>query len=218
MADEAVAPGELLRALAAEAWRLEEEALYNHAGHNEAARAADSLYRWLGVPATLIAAAAGVTSFSSAAAGSVQVWPGVVAGALSFGVAALSGLTTFLDPKAHAAEHYQAANAYATLRTEARYLRQVELKKGKPPEQIDAALVALRDRLAKLDEHTPIISARAMTVAARKIKAGDYTYAVDAHTACGRPDCPQRVAAAEGIVVPRLPADAAGAPVPPSDS
>ena len=36
--------------------------------------------------------------------------------------AALAGLNTFLDPKKRAAEHYRAANAYAVVRDEARYL------------------------------------------------------------------------------------------------
>ena len=58
---------DLLREIADEGWRVQEEALYNYAGHNEEARMSDQWYRWLGVPTTLLAAAAGVTSFSSAA-------------------------------------------------------------------------------------------------------------------------------------------------------
>jgi hypothetical protein len=103
-------PNGLLKEIVAEANRLEEEALYNYAGHNEEARASDRLHKYLGIPTTLVAAAAGVTSFSAAGSGTaVSFWTSVTAGGLSFVVAAMSGLTTFLDPKARSAQHYRAA-------------------------------------------------------------------------------------------------------------
>ena len=151
-------PNNQLHAMETEARRLEEEALYNHAGHNEEARASDRLYYWLGIPATLLAAAAGVTSFSAVGAGMSGSWPSVVAGIISFGVAAMSGLTTLLDPKVRAGEYYRPANAYAALRNEARYFHTVEGKKGKPIEELDQALITLREKLAKLNEQTPIVS------------------------------------------------------------
>ena len=169
-----------LKAIEAEAKRLEEEAQYNHVGHNEEAKASDRLHRRLGILAVLLAAAAGLTSFSTVGAGtSAAFWPSVAAGILAFGVAAVSGLTTSLDPKARAAEHYRAANAYAALRNEARYFHGVECKRGKPIEDLDRALITLRDKLAKLNEQTLIVSTPAMTRAYAKIKAGDYKFEVD---------------------------------------
>jgi hypothetical protein len=82
--------------------------------------------------------------------------------------------------KGRATEQYRAANAYAAIRNEGRYLHCVECKKGKSADQLDDMLKTLRQQLVKLDEQTPIISANAMTKAETKIKAGDYIYAVDA--------------------------------------
>ena len=117
----------LLQAIEDEAKRLGEDALFCYAGHNQEARTWDRMHRMLGIPTTLLAAAAGVTSFSSS--GSLAA--SLVAGGLSFGVAAIAGLNTFLDPKGRAMENYRAANAYAAIRNEARYLYCVECKKDK---------------------------------------------------------------------------------------
>jgi hypothetical protein len=180
MSDETSIPDKLQCAIEAEAKRVEEDSLYNYAGHNEEARIADRQHRWLGIPATLIAAAAGVTSFSTASAGSgVGSWPSIVAGILSFGVAALSGLTTFLDPKARALEHYRAANLYAKLQSDARYFHEIECRKGKRADELDRVLVELMERLTKLDEQTPIIPSSSMAKARKQIEAGKYRYKID---------------------------------------
>lgn len=169
----------LLQALADEAKRLEEEALYSHAGHNEEACSSDSWHYWLGIPTALLSAAAGVTSFSSAGAGGGSIWASLAAGILSFGVAALTGLNTVLDPKGRAADHYRAANAFAVIRDEARYLHRVECKKGRAAQEVETILAALRERFAKLNDQTSIISPKAMARGTAKIKAGHYTYTVD---------------------------------------
>ena len=181
-------PNGLLNELVAEAHRLEEEALYNYAGHNEEARASERLHKYLGIPTTVVAAAAGVTSFSAAGVTSlpaadvgavVSFWTSIAAGGLSFGVAAMSGLTTFLDPKGRSAQHYEAANAYIALHNEIRYFHRIECKKAMPIEELDGALIRLRERLRKLDEETPIITAAAMNKATALIQAGYYIPTVD---------------------------------------
>ena len=60
-----------LKAIEDEAKRLEEEAQYNHVGHNEEAKVSHRSHRWLGILAVLLAAAAGLTSFSTVEAGIV---------------------------------------------------------------------------------------------------------------------------------------------------
>src|SRR5688572_5359111 len=98
MTIQSVVPTDVLQAIVDEARRLEEELLYSHVGHNEQARDSEQLHLWLGIPTTIVAAAAGITSFSTVGDGTGS-WASVLAGVLSFGVAATSGLTTFLDPK-----------------------------------------------------------------------------------------------------------------------
>jgi hypothetical protein len=175
------ATDDLLTAVIAESKRLEEDALYSHAGHNVAARSADRLDGLLGVPTTILAAAAGVTSFSSAAVNNIPTgfWSSILAGILSFGVAALSQVRTFLDPNKKSASHYLAANAYAAYRTDARFFHEIECRTGKPTPELSEELVRLKERLKKLDEQTPIISGPAMLEAKQKIEAGYFTYAVD---------------------------------------
>src|SRR5262245_57429146 len=96
---------ELIAAIAKEANRLAEEALYNQAGHDEEGRRWDRLHWMLGIPATVLAAAAGLTSVSTAGATQSNMWVSLLAGILAFAVAAISGLTTFVDAKSQAVNH-----------------------------------------------------------------------------------------------------------------
>jgi hypothetical protein len=106
MAPDSATKNALVQALADEASRLAEDALYCHAGHNEETCSLRQLATSIRYPGHAFRSC--VTSFSTApAAGYVSFWPSVAAGILSFGVAAMIGLmNTFLDPKSRAAEHY----------------------------------------------------------------------------------------------------------------
>jgi hypothetical protein len=168
---------DLLQAIVDEAKRIEEDALYCHAGHNQAARGLNRWHYLLGIPTALLAAASSLSSFSSA--GGFGQWTAILAGILSFFVAALTGLSTFLDPKGNAAAHSRAATSYSSLRNQARYLYSVDCKKGKPVDELDSALKSLRKQNEELDLDTPIISDAAMNIARAKIKAGEYTYSID---------------------------------------
>lgn len=71
----------------------------------------------LGVVAAVSTAAAGAGFLTSAKAGT---WLAIASGVLALFAAALTAATTALQPKAKAEEHKQAADAYATLRSELR--------------------------------------------------------------------------------------------------
>src|SRR5262249_19975875 len=107
------------------------------------------------------------------------IWQSVLAGILSFAVAAISGLITFLDPRKRAAENLRAANAYQTLRDNARRYANIITKEAGSQEDLKTGLDQLVSSLRELDDSTPIISARAMAQATRAIKQGNYGYAVD---------------------------------------
>lgn len=170
----------LLDRIAAEAKRIEEDALYNHVGHNEEARDAESWHFRLGIPTVILSAAAGVSSFSSAGASAPNaVWVSILAGSLSFGVAALAGVNTLLDPKGRSASHLRAAAGFAQLRDDARYFHQIDCVKERALSELENVLQELRKRFAKLNDETPIISRKAMARAVSKIENGDYVYAVD---------------------------------------
>ncbi len=167
MINQAAVGDKLVAALRAEACRIEDDCMTSHAAHNEEARLATHLHLYLGISATVLAAAAGVSSLSSLS---------LVAGIVSFGVAALSGLMTFLDPKSRSSEHYQAGIAYATLRTDTRWFRTVECEKNPRPSDLESRLSALATRWKDLDKGTPVVSGRALALAAVRIEAGVYSY------------------------------------------
>jgi hypothetical protein len=187
-------PEELLEAIRAEAKRVEEDALYSHATHNEAARGSYELHYWLAIPAAVVAAAAGVFSISGGT--SATLWQSVLGSIVSFSAAMLAGVTAVLDPKSQSAAHHHAANAYAALRGDARVFAEIECRKQKPLEELDHSLAALRERNRKLDADTPVVSEHIRRKANAKIWAGVYDYAVDKPSA--RPTPPQASPARAG--------------------
>jgi len=154
-----------------EAKRLEQQALERYVGHTLSTRAWDGWHLYLGIPATLVAAASGVVA--------VAGWPSSVAAFMSFAVAALSGAITFLDPKARTAEQYKAACGYNALWNEIRSFHKIECNLDSDINKSCQRLTNLRDTLTKLDEKTPPISGRAKKQAIDKIANGDYVAEVD---------------------------------------
>src|SRR5438477_7931952 len=111
-------PEDLTAAMAAESSRIEEDALYSARGHFEAARRWRKAHFMLGIPTSLLAALAGASAFRSYE---------LLAGVLAVIVAALSAVTTFLNPNARADRHHTAGSRFNTIRNEARLFREVEL-------------------------------------------------------------------------------------------
>jgi hypothetical protein len=107
------------------------------------------------------------------------LWTSIAAGIVSFGVAAMAGLNTFLNPTRRAEAHYRAANAFDLLRQEARNLELLECTKASSSADLEGKLCELQSKLAKLNEGTPIISQWAMDRATTKIRSGYYAYKVD---------------------------------------
>ena len=180
-----VAPNDQQRVeYAKEARRIQEEALFNHAGHDIQSMSAEGRHSLLGVMSIVIASISGVASFSSTAtAAQVGIWQSVLAGTLSFAVAAISGVITFLDPRKRAVENYMATNAYLTLRDNARRYANIATSEARTLDELKVGLDKLVTTLRELDDSTPIISDWAMAQATRAIAEGKYNYAIDSAVA-----------------------------------
>jgi hypothetical protein len=157
-------------AILTEARRVEEDALHSSKGHFEAASAWDHRHFWIGIPTTIIAAAAGVTALSHLP---------IVSGILAFLAAATSGLVTFLNPKQRAAAHFKAGNAYKALHNDARIFREIDCQQGLTPQALSARIHALNATRNTLNAESPQIPRRAFENARKGIEAGEASYQVD---------------------------------------
>lgn len=157
-------------AIAAESKRIEEDALYSAKGHYEAARAWGGVHLSVGIPTAVLAAIASVSAFSDHAQ---------LAGAVAMLVAALSAVSTFLNPSQRANAHHGAGNQFNSIRSRARILREIDIYRLSVAELTDSvkALAAERD---KCNQDSPVIPRLAFHHARKGIEAGEAGYAVDA--------------------------------------
>jgi len=103
-----------------EARRVEQDCLYSAKGHFVAATIWGRVHYWIGVPAAVLATIAGASALSQFDNHNV------VAGVLSLGAAALSAISTFLNPNAKAQAHANAGNRYNAVRNQARVFYQID--------------------------------------------------------------------------------------------
>jgi hypothetical protein len=156
--------------IAKEASRIEEDALYSARGHFEASRGWTLAHYWIGVPTTLLAATAGASALSHET---------TVAGVIAIAVAALTALSTFLNPSKRAQQHQSAGAAFNEVRSGARILREIDLEAGKDDRSIAESLKQLAARRDELNKASPGIPRWAFERARRGIGAGEASYAVD---------------------------------------
>ena len=157
-------------AIVAEAKRIEEDATFSAKGHFEAARRWDGVHLWIGIPTTLVAAAAGVSALKDLKA---------LSAVLSLLVAASSAVFTFLNAETRSARHLKAGNAYKALQNDARIFYQVQCQQGRRPPELSAALQELNKTRNKLNSDSPQIPRRAFEAARQGIEGGESTYQVD---------------------------------------
>jgi hypothetical protein len=156
-----------------EAKRIEESSLYSSKGHFAAAAFWRRLHFYLGLPATILAAVAAASAFSQFDSGHT------VGGWISIGVAALSGLSTFLNPNEKAASHFAAANNFDALQSKARIFWTVDCR-GKDTDQVIAnRLKDLAEEKSELNRKSPQIPRFAYITAKKGIAAGEADYRVD---------------------------------------
>lgn len=150
--------------------RLEEDALYSSKGHFEASRTWGRVHLGLGIPTSVLAAVASVSAFNDLP---------LLAGALAVLVAALSAVSTFLNPAEKGHAHHLAGTRFTGLRSQARLLREVRALTAATADELASHLNDLVAAKDDLNEKSPIIPRPAFERARKGIEAGEAAYAVD---------------------------------------
>lgn len=155
-----------------EAKRIEEDSLYSSKGHFYAAQLWTNLHLWIGIPATILAAIAGASALSQF--DNHQI----IAGVLAILVAALSAVSTFVNPNEKATIHHSAGNRYNSLKNRARIFSEIDMD----IESDESLLTKLRTLSAErdeLNEKSPQIPKWAFRRARQGIEDGEAQYKVD---------------------------------------
>jgi len=156
-----------------EAKRIEESTLYSSKGHFVAAAWWRKMHFWLGIPATLLAAVAAASAFSQFDGAHIA------RGCISIVVAALSGLSTFLNPNEKAAAHFSAGNNFDALQTKARIFWTVDCRGSDSDQVLASRLKDLANERSELNRKSPQIPRLAYLSAKRSIESGEAEYQVD---------------------------------------
>jgi hypothetical protein len=127
----------------------------------------------LGLPTTVLAAIAAASAFSQFDSGhTVRGW-------ISVCVAALSGLSTFLNPNEKAASHFAAANSFDALQSKARIFWTVDCRGNDSDQVLTNRLKDLAEEKSELNHKSPQIPRFAYITAKKGIAAGEADYRVD---------------------------------------
>ena len=162
---------EMRTALRTEAARIEEDSLFSAKRHFAASKRWNARHYWIGVPTTVLAALAGASAFKDKP---------LLAGVLSAVVAALSALSTFLNPSGTGNRHHAAGTKYQALRNQSRIFRELDLVDPSASyEFLAKRLKDLADQRDTLNESSPQTSQKMFERARRGIEAGEAAYAVD---------------------------------------
>jgi hypothetical protein len=157
-------------AIVREARRIEEDALYSARGQFEAANAWSRWHFYVGIPMTIVAAAASVSAIADQA---------VLSAVLALLVAISSGLFTFLNPQERSSRHLLAGNSYKELHNGVRIFREIDCPGST---ELDALKTKVHEFDAcrnKLNKESPQIPRWAFIKARKGIEQGEATYAAD---------------------------------------
>ncbi len=155
--------------IVAEARRIEEDSTLSAKGHFNVADRWRKYNYFIGIPASLSAAASGLAALSSNEAWAVL---------LAFISAALAALMTFLNPAEHAASHQSIGNRYNTLKNRSRVLANVDSKSLNTAE-LRARLAGLESDRDEINDSSPGIPRYAFNKARDGVEEGESTYDVD---------------------------------------
>ena len=159
------------KAIEEELARIEESAKYSAQGQFEQLKTWRSVNLLLGVPGSLLAAAAGATGLAATAGR-------VTAGVLAILSAGFGAVLTTINASHHINQAASAANAYLEIQTAARQAREIDL----PYMEIDEARQILAEVTARRDEQNKTAEApnrRSYRRAQANIKRGGQAYEVD---------------------------------------
>lgn len=143
---------QILTNLFAEAKYLEGLSNHRALAHRDNCRWWDNVNLGLGIPAVVVAAAAG----TSALAEVNRLIPGL----LGLAAASLSGLLAFLNPSQNARLHAHASTLYGELSGHFRRFHDIDIGLGGSPQELRSQLETLVGRLNEVDEGSPWILRR----------------------------------------------------------
>lgn len=159
--------------LIAEAKRIQEDCLYSAKGHFEVAGRWTRVHFWLGIPSAALAAIAGASALAEFDSNNV------VAGVLALVVAALTAISTFLNPNQRAGQHKVSGNQYLAIRNKVRVFADLEVdfesNKGLLLEQLKELGKERDDQ----NERSPQIPRWAYERAKKGIAEGEAQHEVD---------------------------------------
>lgn len=155
--------------IAAEASRIHEDAEYTGQANFIASVWLSRVNLLLGIPTTLIAAAAGAFALSNHTS---------VAGALAVAAALTAALQTFVGATERAQRRQRSGTAYTQLRNEARIFLRVDLP-HLTPEEAREGLRVLAGRRDELNQENVPVPEWLFKRAQKKIGRGDLEHAVD---------------------------------------
>jgi len=156
-----------------EAKRIEEDSLYSAKGHFYAGQFWASLRLWLGIPAVVLSAIAGTAALSR------FDHHNTLAGVLSIVVAALTAVTTFLNPNEKATAHQKAGNDYNSLKNETRIFHEIGSVSLIDEEESMINLEELSKRRDTMNKEHMQIPKWAFRKARKAIEGGEASYEVD---------------------------------------
>lgn len=149
---------EIMKRIMVEAKEIEQECALRTKDHYFAAGRWDRVNLMLGIPATTIAAVTSVAALSDLAGPNKDI----VSGVLAIIVAALTAITTFLNPNEKATDHKAASSSYDALRIKVSFLKDIELSTDypsldEPTKEVIKQLKELNNQLIDLGQHSPRI-------------------------------------------------------------
>lgn len=156
-----------------EAKRIEEDALYSSKGHFFAAERWAAFHLWIGLPTTVLAAVAAASAFARFDSSQVA------AGTIAIAVAALTAVTTFVNPRENASAHLTAGNKYDALMNKTRIFWTIDAWLRDSDGVLSAEVKALSLEKERLNADCPQIPGWAYKRAKKGIEAGEALHAVD---------------------------------------
>ena len=160
----------IIEALRNEAWRIEEDTEHSAKRHFNTCDLWSGLHYALGIPATVLAAAA-----STALVKNDHGW----AQLMGLAVALFAALMTFLKPSDRASQHRAMGNQYLAVRNDARMFREIDLAEAIDDSKKSERLRRLAQRRNDLNSSAPSTPRWAFEKTRQGIAEGETAYKID---------------------------------------
>ena len=157
---------DLRASIISEAELLEADCYYISQAHYVGARRWQRRYYLLGVPIAIMSGVVGASALSQ------FDQHAIVAGVLALVVAALSAMTTFVNPSQRAAQHLAAGNTYEAVRNATRIFREIDCHTRKSNEELERALKRLNKKRVDLNRAGPLRGHKDLETAHKDIQTG----------------------------------------------